>query len=184
MPLLLRRLLPIGLLLIAADAAAVVRPWPGSGICAGTFHACANGADDGDTIEILTATPIDEADIGISKAVSVRAGTGIAATFAAGRRLRLQAGSATPYDVRVEGLRFLDGGIEITVLTAGSITIRNNVILAQSESTAIFLVGFGYDVPDYSMNVLVERNQLQVARADGSGVSVVAQGPDVVLQAR
>lgn len=81
MPLLLRRLLPIALLLIAADAAAVVRPWPGSGICAGTFHACANGADDGDTIEILTATPIDEADNGISKAVSVRAGAGIAATL-------------------------------------------------------------------------------------------------------
>jgi len=184
MPLLLRRLLPIALLLIAADAAAVVRPWPGSGICAGTFHACANGADDGDTIEILTATPIDEADNGISKAVSVRAGAGIAATFAAGRRLRLQASTATPFDVRIDGLRFLDGGIEITVLTAGSITIRNNVIFAQSESTAIFLVGFGYDVPDYAMNVLIERNQLQVARAGGSGVSVVAQGPDVVLQAR
>lgn len=184
MPSLLRHLLPICLLVIADDVCAAVRPWPGSGVCAGTFHACANGADDGDTIEIVTATPIDETDNGIGKAVSVRAGAGIAATFAAGRRLRLQPGGTTPFDVRVEGLRFLDGGIEITAMAAGSITLRNNDILAQSESNAIFLVGFGYDVPDYTLTVLIERNRVQVARAGGSGINVVAQGPDVVLQAR
>jgi len=178
-------LLPVAVLsLFAAEVRSAVRPWPGSGNCAGTFYACVNSAAAGDVIEITTATPIDEPDESISKVLSVRAAPGIKATFAAERSLYFYLDSPTPFDVQFEGLRFLDGSLSVTAVTAGVVHVRDNDIRNLTDVSGIFLIGMGFDRPDFTLETRVERNRLRVARATGNGMRLVASGPDAFLNAR
>jgi hypothetical protein len=77
----------LGLVLGARASHAATRTYPGPAPCDTTLAACVQGADAGDRIEIVTATPIDE-DITLERGLTLTAAAGVVATIGGSSTLR------------------------------------------------------------------------------------------------
>ena len=71
---------------------AATHQWPGSSPCAGTLQACLDGVDPGDTIEVVTETPIDE-ELQIGQSLTLKAAAGVRPVLPAGRDITTSAPS-------------------------------------------------------------------------------------------
>jgi hypothetical protein len=116
------------LTMAALPALATTRIWPGSAPCNTTLQACIDGSANGDTINILSNTPINE-DLNLyERSLSVRAGNGFSPRLAAGHRITATTSSVLGNQtVNLSGIRLLGGDISVRYNGTGTGTydLRN-----------------------------------------------------------
>jgi hypothetical protein len=102
------------LTMAALPALATTRIWPGSAPCNTTLQACIDGSANGDTINILSNTPINENLNLYERSLSVRAGNGFSPQLAAGHRITVTTSSLLGNQtVNLSGIRLLGGDISV-----------------------------------------------------------------------
>ena len=151
-----------GLLLVmtASAAHAVTRDWPGAAPCNGTLQACIDGSGAGDTVVIVTSTPVDEAITIQNKALTLRGSGQQDAVFAEYGSIFVAATDALNRSVNLEDLHFSNGGIRAVSSGSGTLTLRVRRIVAfrDWQFPAIWANSSG----DGGLDVLVENNDIFV----------------------
>lgn len=122
------RTLALMLLVAAIEAPGAVLTFPGPGVCSTTFNNCAQAALVNDTIEIATNDPINEANVNLTKAVTIRPAPGYQPVFGEGVTLRLSVQNGQGGNVRVEGLRFRRGSLVVDAFAPIQVDLLNNRI--------------------------------------------------------
>jgi|GEM_PF-6053938 len=118
----MKRLLCLCLILACLDVCAATRFWPGSAPCNGTLQACIDGSSAGDTVLVVTSTPIDET-LSITKSMTLRRGPGHLPVLAQNRSINSTAFAPV---VTIDGFRLIGGDITIQSDGAARPTIINN----------------------------------------------------------
>ncbi|MEZ5464106.1 MAG: choice-of-anchor Q domain-containing protein [Lysobacteraceae bacterium] len=149
----------LGVISVSA-AHAVTRDWPGAAPCDGTLQACIDGSGAGDTVVIVTDTPVDEAITIQNKALTLRGSGKQDATFAGFRALFVSSTDALNRAVNLEDLHFSNGGIQAVSSGSGTLTLRARRIVAfrDWQNPAISANASG----DGGLDVLVENSDLSV----------------------
>jgi len=147
---------------VLANAAPV--NWPGgSAPCNGTLQACIDGVGSGVTIQITTATPINESLI-LNKSVGLAAAPFVRASLASGRGISGSVSGANPWNLSLRGLGLRDAAVQFFyqgTLTA-EITIENLRIESSAASNpAGIRVETGASAAPSTVRVL--NNRLKVA---------------------
>ncbi|HUO72297.1 MAG TPA: choice-of-anchor Q domain-containing protein [Solirubrobacteraceae bacterium] len=102
----------------------ILRLWPGGDSpCDTTLQACVSGANPGDGIRIETDGPIDES-ITFSKALALTAQPGFHPVFSSSHSIIAATSTSGDQTIRIEGLSFQDGYIEILQETTGVMTAQ------------------------------------------------------------
>ncbi|MCB1559701.1 MAG: hypothetical protein KDI75_01150 [Xanthomonadales bacterium] len=151
-----------GLLLVMnlQAAHALTRNWPGAAPCDGTLQACIDASAAGDTVVIVTNTPVDEAITIQNKALTLRGSGKQDATFAEYRTIFVSSTDALNRAVNLEDLHFANGGIRAVNNGSGTLTMRVRRVVAfrDWQSPAILANASG----DGGLAVLVENSDLSV----------------------
>ena len=113
-----RSLVALGLLLLAAPAAAGTLVYPGVGACSGTLQACVDAANAGDTVELATNSPID-ADVTIAKSLTLTRRSGFAPVLGTPATHRL----VTVTDAGLGG-----GPVQMTAMHLAIMLLDNNTL--------------------------------------------------------
>lgn len=151
-----------GLLVLMAtsSAQAVTRNWPGAAPCDGTLQACIDGSGGGDTVVIVTATPIDEQITIENKALTLRGSGIVDATFADVRQVTVFNTDAVNRTVNLEDLRFSNGGIRAVASGSGRLNLRvRRVVAFRDWNFPAVSAGASADA---ALDVLVENSDLSV----------------------
>jgi hypothetical protein len=181
----------LAILLAAATVPAAAAPpavlrWPGPAPCNTTLQACIDAAVAGDTIELATATPIDESPL-VQKSLRLAKAPGHPVRFAATRRVTLhvpESSSESAVRFEVEGLRFERGAIQAS--HAGDkpvlVLLRGNRFDGPPAgvSAAILLLQDGSG-PGMEFEVSGNRLDLRGEGSNHSGIAVEGNGAGEVL---
>ena len=163
-----------GLLVLMASttAEAVTRDWPGAAPCDGTLQACIDGSGSGDTVVIVTGTPVDEQITIENKALTLR-GSGIGdATFADFRQLTVFNTDAGNRTVSLEDLHFSNGGIRAVASGSGGLNLQVRRVAAFRDWT--FPAVSASASTDAALDVLVENSDLSVQGDPGESMTAIS----------
>ncbi|MFK7954790.1 MAG: hypothetical protein AB8B96_01750, partial [Lysobacterales bacterium] len=149
--------------------------------CTTTLQACIDNAEEGDIVDVATATPIDE-DLLINKSLVLRAADGISPVIGAGSTAQtltvvVVSATATPeQSVTVEGLTLNNTRVFVSFLTASdhSLFLRQNVIQIDDGDVITNGVFIGAEVP---AQIVVEDNRIE---SSGTGLRLQVRSDERV----
>ena len=134
---------------IVVAAAAIIAPapvraagttltYPGSAPCDTTLQACIDGAASGDTIEMVTDTPIDESPT-ISKSLILTAGPGHHPAIGGGPSrdaLTVNDGGGSAVDVTVTHIAFMNAEVDVSfdIWTGNKFTLADSSVRHMENS--------------------------------------------------
>ncbi len=130
-------LFAISLAVASSSSHAVVRSWPGAAPCAATLQACIDASAAGDSVQIVTDTPITQS-LFLPRSLTLESGPGFSAQMAAGLSIEGNSTDANPYNIAIRRIALTNAHVIISHNQAGTanIDIRRVSIVSTAASSA------------------------------------------------
>lgn len=148
------------MLMLTTGVQAVTRDWPGVAPCNGTLQACIDASASGDTVVIVTSTPIDEQIIIENKGLMLRGSGQRDALFGDFRQVTAFTTDAVNRTVKLEDLHFSNGGIRAVASGSGILSLQVRRVTAFRDWTFPALSASASG--DGGLDVLVENSDISV----------------------
>jgi hypothetical protein len=158
-------------------ASAATLDWPGPPPCNSTLMSCADSAQPGDTLRIVTSATIGER-LQIFKPLSIVTAPGVSLTLTSTESHLMTINSALPWTVGVSGVQIVGGSwyFSISGAQAGELTLQQLFFQGNAIGASTQLQVSVNQTGTVQSQVRIRRNQFEIGSDDAAPNSIAVYG--------